>query len=660
MSAVRATILNVDDTISSRYTKSRILRQAGYVVLEASSGAEALRVAREKLPQLVVCDVNLPDISGIEVCRQLKADPLTRAIPVVQISATFVTERDQELGLLGGAEIYLTEPIEALELTTAVRVLLRLHSTERGLVQSEARWHSFVESNIIGVVICQFDRIIEANQSFLRMLGYTREELLSSQLTWRSITPPESMERSEAARAELRTRGTTAPFEKEYVRKDGSRVWATVAAAMVLDADEQWMSFVLDISDRKHATMEREAAFSREHSARTQAEDATRLKDEFLANLSHELRTPMNAIIGWTHLLRSGRLEESQRQRALESIDRGARSQAKLIEDLLDVSRIVSGKLSLTLHAVDLAAVVDAAVESQKPAAETKGISIEVQVTEPDLTVEGDAGRLQQVFLNILSNAVKFTAAGGSIRIELSQQEGEAVVSVTDSGEGITPEFLPFIFDRFRQADGTSTRTHMGLGLGLAIVRHVIELHGGTVRADSAGKDRGATFIVAIPLAGEITETPRGPIASRMPGNYGTTGGSGIRVLVVEDDAETRDILCAILERAGFSYRMAGRASEALSVLDDWQPDAIVSDIGMPDIDGYEFIRLLRQRPVDQGGQIPALALTAFARSEDREAALRSGYQGHIAKPVDPADLVRVIAELTARAGENPGGPSGA
>jgi PAS domain S-box-containing protein len=654
VSADRATVLNVDDTISSRYTKSRILRNAGYVVLEAGSGAEALRITREKLPHLVVCDVNLPDMSGIEVTRQLKADPLTRAIPVVQISATFVTPRDQELGLLGGAEIYLTEPIEPLELTTAVRVLLRLHSIERGLVQSEARWHSFVESNIIGVVIYQFDRIIEANAAFLRLLGYTREEMLAREFSWRSVTAPESMERSEAARAELRTRGNCAPFEKEYLRKDGSRVWVMVAAAMVADSDEQWMSFVLDISDRKHAATEREAAFSREHAARTQAEDATRLKDEFLANLSHELRTPMNAIIGWTHLLRSGRLDDSQRQRALESIDRGARSQAKLIEDLLDVSRIVSGKLSLTLHAVDLAAVVDAAAESQRPAAQAKGLTIEVQPAAQALTVNGDVNRLQQVFLNILSNAVKFTPSGGRITIAQSRSENEAVVAITDTGEGITPEFLPFIFDRFRQADGTSTRTHMGLGLGLAIVRHVTELHGGTVSAQSRGREQGSTFTVTLPLAGEVREVPRGPLATRMPGSYGSPGSSGIRVLVVEDDPETRDILAAILERGGISYRMAGRASEALSMLDEWQPDAIVSDIGMPDMDGYEFVRQLRQRPAELGGRIPALALSAFARLEDRERALGSGYQGHIAKPVDPGDLVRAIAELTARAGENP------
>jgi PAS domain S-box-containing protein len=369
LSSPAVTILNVDDTAASRYTKTRILRHAGYNVLEASTGADALRMASELLPALIVCDVQLPDANGIEICRQLKNDPLTRSIPVVQISATFVTPHDQLVGLEGGAEIYLTEPVEPLELTTVVRVLLRLHSIERGLVQSEARWRSFMESNIIGVVILEHDRMIEANDAFLRMIGYTRDEALTNGVTWRSITPPESLDRSEAARAELRTRGACAPFEKQYLRKDGSRVWVMMTGVVIADRDDQWMCFVLDISDRKHAAVEREAAFEREHAARRQAEDATRLKDEFLANLSHELRTPMNAIIGWTHLLRSGRLQESQLQRALESIDRGARSQAKLIEDLLDVSRIVSGKLNLNMQPVDLGAVIDATLESQRPAA---------------------------------------------------------------------------------------------------------------------------------------------------------------------------------------------------------------------------------------------------------------------------------------------------
>lgn len=641
-------ILNVDDTPASRYAKTRILRQAGYRVIEVSTGGEALRAVREEQPNLVLCDVNLPDMNGIDVCRAIKADPLTRSLPVVQISATFVTPHDQIVGLEGGAEIYLTEPIEALELTTVVKVLLRLHSIERGLVQSEARWRSFVDSNLVGVVICRFDRIIEANDAVLRLLGYTREEVENPGISWRAITAPESLERSEAARMQLRQQGTCAPFEKEYIRKDGSRVWAMVGAATIPDAQDRWMAFILDISDRKHAAREREAAFQREHEARKQAEEATRLKDEFLANLSHELRTPMNAIIGWTHLLRTGRLDENQRQRAMESIDRGARSQAKLIEDLLDVSRIVSGKLSLTMTPVDLRAVLNAAIDSQRPAAQAKNIRIEMDAASPDCAVIGDVGRLQQVFLNLLTNAVKFTPSAGHVAVKLECGEG-ARVSVTDSGEGIAPEFLPYVFDRFRQADGTSTRSHTGLGLGLAIVKHVVEMHGGSVNAESRGRGQGATFTVTLPLAGAVDSPPRGPIAERMPGNYGPQGGLGVRVLVVEDDIETRDMLAAILERAGFSYRVATRASEALSVLDDWQPDVIVSDIGMPDMDGYDFVRLLRARPQAQGGGIPALALSAFARSEDRNLALRSGYQAHVAKPVEPADLVQAITALTGK-----------
>ena len=643
-------ILNIDDTPSSRYAKTRILRQAGFRVAEASSGAEALRAVREESPNLVLCDVNLPDMSGIDVCRAIKTDPLSRSIPVVQISATFVTPHDQIAGLEGGAEIYLTEPVEPIELTTVVRVLLRLHSTERGLVQSEARWRSFVESNVIGVVICRLDRIVEANESFLRMIGYTQDELTNPGISWREITAPESLERSEAASLELRRRGNIAPFEKEYVRKDGTRVWALVGAATIAETDDRWMSFILDISDRKHAAVERESAYQREHAARTQAEEATRLKDEFLANLSHELRTPMNAIIGWTHLLKTGRLDEAQRQRAMESIDRGARSQAKLIEDLLDVSRIVSGKLSLTLTPVDLPAVLNAALDSQRPAAQAKNVRLELSVSAPDCAVTGDVGRLQQVFLNILSNAVKFTPAGGRVSVTLECAPDCARVAIADTGEGIAAEFLPFVFDRFRQADGTSTRNHMGLGLGLAIVKHVVEMHGGAVLAESGGVGQGAKFTVTLPLAGDLEGKPRGPIADRMPGKHAPQGALGMRVLIVEDDPETRDILAAILDRAGFSYRVATRASEALSVLDDWQPDVIVSDIGMPDMDGYEFARQLRTRPAAQGGHIPALAVSAFARAEDRELALRSGYQAHIAKPVEPAELVKAIAALTGAA----------
>jgi PAS domain S-box-containing protein len=649
-----ATILNVDDTISSRYTKSRMLRQAGFAVIEAGSGSEALRVVRELMPQLVLLDVNLPDMSGIDVARRIKNDPATRSIPIVQISATYVTEHDQVVGLEGGAEIYLTEPLQAQELATVVRVLLRLHSTERGLLQAEARWRSFVESNIVGVVILEHDRLIEANDAFVRMLGYDQQDIRTQRVTWRDITPPESLAISERAFSELKSTGTVAPFEKEYIRKDGSRVWVTLGAAMLGDSENRWMCFALDISERKRAASDREAAFDRERAARTHAEEATRLKDEFLANLSHELRTPMNAIIGWTHLLRSGRLEEAQRTRALESIDRAARSQAQLIEDLLDVSRIVSGKLHMSMQPVDLRSVAESAMESQRLAAQTKGVKLELQPAVEPVTVVGDAGRLQQVVLNLVSNAVKFTPGGGQVEIWVEIEGGEAQVRVRDSGEGIAPEFLPYVFDRFRQADGTSTRKHSGLGLGLAIVRHVIELHGGSAFASSDGKGQGATFVVRLPLAASNAEARKAPIPDVMPGAApDRLAGAGVRVLVVEDDVETCEILSAILDRGGFSYRTTHGAREALELLEDWLPDVILSDIGMPDVDGYEFVRALRARPADRGGRIPALALSAFARGEDRKLAIASGYQAHVAKPVDPADLVAAITRLTGDAGSS-------
>jgi len=647
-----ATILNVDDTISSRYTKSRMLRQAGFAVIEAGSGSEALRLVREQMPQLVLLDVNLPDVSGIEVARRIKTDPATRSIPVVQISATYVTEHDQVVGLEGGAEIYLTEPLQPQELATVVRVLLRLHSTERGLLQSEARWRSFVESNIVGVVILENERLIEANDAFLRLLGYEQDDIRQRRVTWRDITPQESLALSEKALSELKSTGMVAPFEKEYIRKDGARVWVTLGAATLGDGENRWMCFVLDISERKRAATDREAAFERERTARTHAEEATRLKDEFLANLSHELRTPMNAIIGWTHLLRSGKLEEAQRARALESIDRAARSQAQLIEDLLDVSRIVSGKLHMSMQPVDLHSVAERALESQRLAAHTKGVKLELHRAPEPITVVGDAGRLHQVVLNLVSNAVKFTPNGGSVAVWVERAGVDAQVRVVDTGEGIAPEFLPYVFDRFRQADGTSTRKHSGLGLGLAIVRHVVELHGGSAFASSEGSGRGATFSVRFPLATDDAEARKAPIADVMPGAApDRMAGAGVRLLVVEDDPETREILAAILERSGFSYRLAGGARDALCVLDEWLPDVIISDIGMPDVDGYEFVRALRGRPAEKGGHIPALALSAFARGEDRKLALASGYQAHVAKPVDPADLVAAITRLTGSAG---------
>jgi hypothetical protein len=483
----KAKILNVDDTPSMRYGKSRILREAGHIVIEADRGEEALRLVREEMPQLVLLDVNLPDMSGIDVCRRLKSDPVTSGIPVIQISATFISEDDQEKGLGGGADIYVAEPVEPQELQTIVNVLLKLRRTEAGLRETEARWRRFVDANVIGVMVLEDDRIVEANDVFLRMIGYSRDELLQKRLTWQELTPPEHREVSARAYAAFRETGAIAPFEKEYITRDGGRINVVIGAAALDDQHNRWMTFVLDISDQKRIQAEKEFAFQREQAAREHAEEATRLKDEFLANLSHELRTPMNIIIGWTHLLRTGALGAEQQARAVDAIDRAARSQAQLIEDLLDVSRIITGKFRLTMKPVEVGPIVEAAVDGFKVGAQARQIRLNVTLEAADARVSGDADRLQQVVWNLVSNAVKFTPAGGHVEVRLTRSDSHVCIIVQDSGQGITREFLPYVFDRFRQADGTSTREHMGMGLGLAIVRHVVELHGGTARAESDG-----------------------------------------------------------------------------------------------------------------------------------------------------------------------------
>jgi PAS domain S-box-containing protein len=638
-------ILNVDDTGALRYGKTRVLRAAGYEVVEAETGTVALKLARELLPDLVLMDVNLPDMSGIDACRAIKNDPATRTIPVIQISATFVTENDQQNGLKGGADIYLTEPLEPKVLETVVRVLLQLRRTEAGLKATEERWQRLVESNVVGVVVVEDSNIVEANDMFQSMIGCTDEDIRDRKLTLTSITPPDQWDLMESAVAEILDRGSCAPFEKDYLRKDGSRTSAVVGAVLIDKQRKRWMTLVLDVSVQKRIEAEREQAFERERIARAQAEEATRLKDDFLANLSHELRTPMNIIIGWAHLLRNGALSDEQKVRAAEAIERAARSQAQLIEDLLDVSRIVTGKFRMEMQDVKLGSILKSAVDSLRLVASTKQILVTLTQEGPETVIRGDPDRLQQVFWNLLSNAVKFTLANGCIDVRMHSSESEVIVTVTDTGVGISSDFLPHVFDRFRQADSTSTRQHTGMGLGLAIVRHVVELHGGTVRAESAGENTGSSFIVTLPLP-TASDTRIQALPSTLTTESPLAPSRQWRVLLVEDDADAREVTVAGLEKAGFELRAVATAREALNLLDEWVPDVIVSDIGMPGVDGYEFMRMLRARPPERGGRVAALALTAFARLEDAVRARANGYQGHLAKPVSPEDLAAAVAKL--------------
>ncbi|HEY9671757.1 MAG TPA: PAS domain S-box protein [Waterburya sp.] len=400
----------------------------------------------------------------------------------------------------------------------------------------------------------------------------------------------------------------------------------------------------LDITNRKQAEQERERLLERERSAREEAEVANRIKDEFLAVLSHELRSPLNPILGWSKLLRTGKLDATKTAHALETIERNAKLQTQLIEDLLDVSRILRGKLSLNMAPVNLAVKIEAALETVRLAAQAKSIQFQIRLDPTTRPVLGDSTRLQQVVWNLLSNAVKFTPEGGQVDIRVEYSASQAQITVSDTGIGIAPDFLPHVFEYFRQADSTTTRKFGGLGLGLAIVRHLVELHGGTVQADSPGEGQGATFTVSLPLMPLPTQTSQ----SKPPATPGVHL-TGLRILVVDDEPDIRDIVSFIVEQAGAVVSVAACAPEALKLMKQPLPDVLICDIGMPDMDGYMLMRFLRTLPPSQGGKIPAIALTAYAGETNQQQALAAGFQQHIAKPVQPNDLVRAIAALVNR-----------
>jgi signal transduction histidine kinase len=397
----------------------------------------------------------------------------------------------------------------------------------------------------------------------------------------------------------------------------------------------------------KRLEEERSLLLVQERAARAQAEAANRVKDEFLATLSHELRTPLNALLGWAQLLRLQRLEGDDYKRATETIERNAKLLLRLIEDLLDVSRIITGKLSLCMRPVELAPVIEATLNNVRPAAKAKGIQLESRLDPEAGLISGDGTRLQQIVWNLLSNAVKFTPQGGRIQIQLRRIGSKVVLSVIDTGIGISPEFLPYVFDRFRQADSSSTRTQGGLGLGLAIVRHLVELHGGSVHVESPGEGQGTTFTVRFPLLAICTPPDNAEHKSATVENSVIL--RGVKVLVVDDEADVRQLLTLLLKQYEAEVRVAASVEDAIATFEAFNPDVLVCDLGMPLQDGYDLIRQVRAMPAEQGGQIPAIALTAYAKEQDRDRALAAGFQTHLPKPVDAAELVNLIAHLVGR-----------
>lgn len=404
--------------------------------------------------------------------------------------------------------------------------------------------------------------------------------------------------------------------------------------------------------ERRRNEEEREHLLLREFAARAEAEQANRTKDEFLAIVSHELRTPLNAIVGWASLLRSGSLDQARSMRAIEVIDRNAKAQAQLIEDILDVSRIVSGNLRLEPRAVQVQQVIEAALDSIRPAADAKQMRLSLSIDPNAGPVSGDPERLQQIVWNLLSNAVKFTPAGGRISVSLLETNSHVEIAVSDTGQGIPPQFLPHVFDRFRQADGSKTRRHGGLGLGLAIVRNLVELHGGTVTAKSDGERRGTTFTIKLPCAGVSTTPPRTQSFDlATPVHESDSDLEGVRILVVEDDTDSREMVQMVLKSHGADVVSAGSVEAALTVLtrDQWKPQLVISDLGMPRHDGYDLIKKIRCGEVDHVHDVPAIAITGFAGDDERERSIDAGFQKHLTKPINWRALIDTIAELTSR-----------
>jgi signal transduction histidine kinase/ActR/RegA family two-component response regulator len=405
------------------------------------------------------------------------------------------------------------------------------------------------------------------------------------------------------------------------------------------------------LEERKRAEAEREQLLARERAARAEVEAANRAKDEFLAVLSHELRTPLQPILGWVKLMRQRAVDPPTLQRGLETIERNARAQAQIVEDLLDISRVIVGKLRLERRPVSVRTVLETAADAVRAAADAKSIVMKTAFPAHTVVVSGDPHRLQQVAWNLLSNAVAFTPEGGSVTVRLEQTDTDAVVRVSDTGQGIAPHFLPEIFERFRQADSTSTRRHGGLGLGLAIVRHLVELHEGTVRAESEGEGRGATFIVHLPLLTDTAQVSSEALAGgiRAPRTAHGPLLSGVHVLVVDDDEDTCELLTAVLGYYGAEVTATFSADEALRTLDRIHPDVVVSDVAMPGVDGYTLARRLKVLERERGWRLPAMALTAHARASDSEQAFLAGFEAYVAKPVEPAELALIIARLTRR-----------
>ncbi|OKH56305.1 histidine kinase [Calothrix sp. HK-06] len=643
-------ILLADDNTDMREYVKRLLEE-NYIVEAVGDGIEALTAIRQQVPDLVLTDIMMPRLDGFGLLRELRANSDTTDIPIIMLSARAGEESRVE-GMEAGADDYLVKPFSARELRVRVAATLKLAQLRKEALireqalrqQSEETYNqliSLLENMSDAYIALDKDwRVVYQNAAAERINGKSRTEVLGK-THWEEWAP------SVGTNVEYQYRWAMehqvpVHFEHRYYVPSVYDVWLEIHA---YPSESGLSIFYRDITERKQAEQERERLLQQEQAARADAEAANRIKDEFLAVLSHELRSPLNPILGWAKLLQTRKFDEAALKSALSTIERNAKLQAQLIEDLLDVSRILQGKLSLNMVSVNLIPVIEAALETVRLAAEAKNIHIQTQFDSIG-QVLGDAGRLQQIIWNLLSNAVKFTPQSGQIKICLESVNKQAQISVSDNGKGISADFLPYVFEHFRQEDSATTRKFGGLGLGLAIVKYLVELHGGTVKAESLGEGQGATFIVKLPVIQNLTETKEMNM-NLLDTPLNTLPLAGKSILIVDDDADNLEFFSFILEEYGATVTTVASGAEALQLLSHSQPDILLSDIGMAEMDGYMLIQEIRTREKEKNIQeIPAIALTAYAGEINQQQALTAGFQHHIAKPVDSEELLEAICKL--------------
>jgi PAS domain S-box-containing protein len=613
-----AHILIADDNADMREYVVRLLRDR-YEVTAVGDGVAALESVRQRMPDLVLADVMMPRMDGFRLLKELRADERTRNLPVILVSARAGEEAKVE-GIESGADDYLVKPFSAKELLARVDGHLRLYrlrrDAEEALRASQVKFSTAFDRSPLALTISSLEdgRLIEVNEAFIRLSGYSREEVLG--LTpdelrlW--IEPEKRAERLAMFRADIAVPEAEARFR---MKNGEERVCLIGGARVDIDKRPCVLSSVIDITERKRAEQ---------------------AKDEFLATLSHELRTPLTSGYGWIKLLGKTR-EPELLETGLHALEQSLVNQMKLIDDLLDISRIAAGKVFVDMQPLDLTAVVEAAAELVRPSAQAKDVSLAVRGNTV-MPVSGDSARLKQVIWNLLSNAIKFTPSGGSVEVDVHVRGVSAEVVIRDTGEGIDPQFLPHVFQRFRQADSSTSRRHGGLGIGLAIVASLVAAHNGEVRAESEGLGKWSTFTVTIPLLLHAMVGPPLTIAS----GGGHHRIEGARIVVVDDDDAARNVMTQALTTAGALVRQCTNAGDAFDAVALWKPDIVISDLAMPNEDGYTLIRRIREN----GNTVPAVAITAYARPEDQERVRDAGFQRHVAKPFDPAELVQVVSEL--------------